>query len=247
MKGDCLKRMKEIPAGSVDLIITDLPYGITGFRWDKLVPFEPLWKEYKRVLKPYGVILLFGIQPFTTRIINSNLQEFSYIWYWIKNHKTGALNARKQPMKCAEEIAVFTVNRERKNGNEKATYNPQGLTKLREPKERKNNIETHYGRTCSEEIKNSNRIQTYTGFPTHLLYFNVETERFHPTQKPVDLLAYLIKTHSNEGETVLDNCMGSGSTGVACIQTGRNFIGIELDENYFQIAKGRLEKEEINK
>ena len=323
-KGDCLEIMPKIPDKSVDLILCDLPYGLTDCSWDTIIPFEPLWKQYRRLLKINGTVILFGNQPFMSDLVNSNKSEYSHTWYWKKNNVTGALLAKKMPMRCIEEIAVFRCNAAGKNNKnlhknlkdyffaelEKSglkrkdvdkilnssisshyftrgqqfaipskenyeklqaatgcfkrpyeyikteynggsvkrgfnfTYNPQGVRKRDKPRikvEHENNQSSVYS-----SVKPKTYTVTMTGYPQNLLEIDGlnpnAKDRLHPTQKPVELLEYLIKTYSNEGETVLDNCMGSGSTGVAAINTNRKFIGIELDEKYFDIAESRLKK-----
>lgn len=313
--------MKEIPDGSVDMILCDLPYGTTACKWDTVIPFADLWKQYKRIAKKNCVCVLFGNQPFTSAMISSNFSEFSHIWYWKKNNKTGALNAKRQPMRNIEEIPVFVLNQPSKNNEgmhenlrkyffdelkksgwkrkdvdkllnssmsshyftngqqfqipsaenykrlqdatgcfqrpyeeikaefvgvkiEPYTYNPQGVRDLDKPKIKREHENLNY--SVYSGVTPKIYEQTKTGYPTTLLEIknvhNAGKNRFHPTQKSVELLEYLIKTYSNEGETVLDNCMGSGSTGVACMNTGRKFIGIELDSNYFNISKNRIEE-----
>lgn len=216
----------------MDLILCDLPYGETDCEWDNIIPFPDLWEQYKRVIKPNGAIVLFSIQPFTTKLIQSNLKDFRYCWYWKKNNKTGAPFAKVQPMRCIEDICVFY--------SKAPTYNPQGLVKLKKP------IYKKPRHTAIYAGKKNGSVQHYTNYPSHLLEFKGcgfgGDKRFHPTQKPVPLLEYLIKTYTNPGETVLDNCMGSGSTGEACLNTGRQFIGIELDRKYFDIAEKRLKR-----
>lgn len=232
--GDCLELMKAIPNNSVDLILCDLPYGVTECEWDSIIPFDPLWQQYKRIAKDNAAIVLFSIQPFTTKLIQSNLKDFRYCWYWQKNNKTGAPFAKVQPLRCIEDICVFYKR--------KPTYNPQGLIKL--PKPIQNRGQSKKG--VYDKFRGSTAVQHFTNYPANLLKFNgVHTnERKHPTQKPIELLEYLIKTYTNEGETVLDNCMGSGSTGVACVNTNRRFIGIELDKAYFDIAVERITENE---
>lgn len=229
--GDCLELMKEIPESSVDMILCDLPYGTTACKWDSIIPFAPLWEQYERIIKDNGAIVLFSAQPFTTKLIHSNFKRYRYNWYWLKNNKTGGQFARVQPLRCIEDICVFY--------KKAPTYNPQGLIKLEKPifhEVKKSNLFSYRG---------SGSIQRYKNYPSHLLKFSGcgfgGDERFHPTQKPVALLEYLIKTYTNPGETVLDNCMGSGSTGVACVNTERKFIGFELDKEYFEIAKQRID------
>lgn len=324
--GDCLEVMRNIPDKSIDLVLCDLPYGITDCEWDTVIPFDKLWEQYKRVLKVKGVVVLFGNQPFTTKLINSNIKDFNHIWYWYKNNATGCLNAKKQPMRCIEDVCVFVCNSPTKNNEglhenlrkyffdelEKSglkrtdvdkllncqmpshyftwgqqfaipskenyeklqnatgcfqrpfddiqsefnggkvkstpipyTYNPQGVRELETPRiKNEKSLRNIYAKVSVKTYQ-----QKYTGYPKNLLEIktvNVDKHRLHPTQKPVELLEYLIKTYSNEGEMVLDNCMGSGSTGVACLNTNRNFIGIELDKKYFDIACTRLgEHEEL--
>ena len=225
LHGDCLQLMKDIPDGSVDLILCDLPYGTTACKWDSVIPFAPLWAQYKRILKPNGAVVLFAAQPFTTQLINSNMRDFRYCWYWRKSNVTGGIFAKVQPMRCIEDIAVFY--------RRKPTYNPQGLRKLDGGKINAASKTNVYGQ------KKNPSVQQYTGYPHHLLEFRKDAHQMHPTQKPVALLEYLIRTYTAPGETVLDNCMGSGSTGVACVRTGRNFIGIELEQKYFDIAAAR--------
>ena len=235
LHGDCMELLPEIPDKSVDMVLCDLPYGITSCKWDSALPFPPLWEQYWRITKERGAVVLFAAQPFTTALISSGRHHFRYCWYWKKNNKTGAAFAKIQPMRCVEDIAVFY--------RKAPTYNPQGLKALEKHRIRKPGAHGVY-----KSHKNSS-VQKFTGYPNHLLEFTNEApsarDRLHPTQKPVPLLEYLIKTYTNEGDTVLDNCMGSGSTGVACLRTGRRFIGIEKDPQYFEIAKERLEKEQI--
>lgn len=228
--GDCLEVMRGYPPDSADMILADLPYSATDCEWDNIIPLPPLWEQYKRIVKPNGAIVLFSVQPFTTKLIQSNLKAFRYCWYWKKNNKTGAQLARVQPMRCVEDICVFY--------DKKPTYNPQGLIELERPirhDSKKSGIYRHRG---------NGSIQRYTNYPANLLEFKGcgygGGKRLHPTQKPVALLEYLIRTYTNEGETVLDNCMGAGSTGEAAQNTGRHFIGIEKDKRYFDIAQKRL-------
>lgn len=225
--------MKNIRDNSIDAIICDPPYGLTDCKWDSIIPLDLLWAEYRRILKPKGNCILFGNQPFTTAIIDSNLKEFSHMWYWQKNAPTGHLNAKRQPLRIIEDIAVFILNRK---PGAKITYNPQGVEACSITNVQKEPSELFSG------AKPKTYIQTQTGYPRNLLCYEKPNtkERVHPTQKPVPLLEYLIKTYTNEGETVLDNCMGSGSTGVACMHTNRRFIGIELDNAYFLLAEKRI-------
>jgi site-specific DNA-methyltransferase (adenine-specific) len=226
MLGDCLERMKEIPDGSVDMVLADPPYGTTACKWDSVISFEPMWAELKRIIKPNGAIVITASQPFTTALIYSNMKEFKYSWVWKKNRATGVLNAKRRPLSEVEDIAVFNAK----------TYNPQNLIEINKPSRNSNRDYDNYGAgTCKKYI------QSHTNYPRQVLEFKAVQRTVHPTQKPVALMEYLIKTYTNEGETVLDFTMGSGTTGVACINTGRRFIGIEKDENYFNIAKERIE------
>ncbi len=234
LQGDCLKLLPEIPDGSVDLILCDPPYGTTDCSWDSVIPFAPLWAEYKRILKPKGTVVLFSAQPFTTELINSNRKDFRYCWYWYKNQATGFTFARYQPMRKVEDICVFY----RSHG----TYNPQGLQELHNAKAIKKNKPRADGVYKFDTLLNE-YTPRFTNYPKNVLQFNTE-RGLHPTQKPVPLLEYLVKTYTNPGDTVLDNCMGSGSTGVAVKRAGgRHFIGIEQNPEYFEIAKKRIEEE----
>ncbi len=230
MKGDCLELMKSIPDGSVDLILTDPPYGTTQCKWDSVIPFDLMWEQLKRVIKPNGAILLFGSEPFSSALRMSNIKQYKYDWVWDKKIPSGMCNAKIMPMKQSENISVFI--------NGKNFYYPQMV-------QRDNPIKSG-GMTgsLSAGAKGLKKIETkvYTEkYPTtHLVFDKIRKGSLHPTQKPVALLEYLTKTYTQEGETVLDFTMGSGSTGVACVNTSRNFIGIEMDENYFNIAESRI-------
>jgi DNA modification methylase len=230
--GDCLELMKDIPDGSVDLVLTDPPYGTTACKWDSVIPFEPMWEQYNRIIKPNGAIALFGAQPFTAVLVASNIKNYKHHWIWMKNRGTGFQVAKYRPMMQTEDIVVFC-----KRGNT-LNYNPQMIP-----------LDKPYKGTGAKRTNGSNPIahfnkieKEYTHkYPTNVINCAKVSKPQHPTQKPVALLEYLIRTYSNEGETVLDNCMGSGSTGVACVNTNRNFIGIELDEGYFKIAQKRIQ------
>ena len=222
--------MKDIPGGSVDLILCDLPYGTTACSWDTVIPFSELWEHYHRIIKSNGAVVLFAAQPFTTHLIHSNIKNFRYTWYWKKNNVTGFTYARYQPMRCIEDICVFY--------KKKPTYNPQGLVKVENPRMKK-------GKKVANGVYDSDTLAhpyktLFTNYPRHLIEYPKDKNNVHPTQKPVPLLEYLIKTYTNEGDTVLDNCMGSGSTGIAAMNTGRKFIGFELETEYFEIAKQRI-------
>ena len=227
IKGDCLSVMKDLPEGSVDMVLCDLPYGITACKWDSIIPFNALWEQYNRIIKKDGAVVLFSAQPFTTKLIHSNFNNYRYNWYWKKNNVTGGQFAKVQPMRCIEDVCVFY--------QKKPTYNPQGLVKLATPLKKSSSNSKIYSWGGDK-----NYTQHYTNYPKHLIEFSKDRENYHPTQKPIKLLEYLVKTYTNEGDTVLDNCMGSGSTGIACLNTGRRFIGIEKAPNYFDIACTRL-------
>ncbi|MBP3857016.1 MAG: site-specific DNA-methyltransferase [Ruminiclostridium sp.] len=239
-QGDCLEKMSLIPDKTVDLILCDLPYEKSSCKWDKMIPLEPLWNQYHRVIKENGAICLFGIEPFASMLRTSNLKEYKYDWIWRKPRGTGHLNAKKQPLRDVESISVFY--------KKQCTYNPQFSkgTPYSANKSGKATKIVMSGKTVygtyydGAEHKNDN-----TGFryPKQVIEFGVvERGTLHPTQKPVPLLEYLIRTYTNEGDVVLDNCMGSGSTAIACIGTNRAFIGIELDRHYFNVAKERILK-----
>ena len=242
LNGDCLDLMKQIPDGSVDMVLCDLPYGTTDCKWDVIIPFEILWEQYKRIRKPYAPILLFGSEPFSTLLRSSNLDEFRYDWIWIKSQAADFVHAKNRPMKNYEIISAFCklpMGHVSQLGEKRMPYNPQGLIPCRKIKSGDKKFGTHIGQRPSHKDK---YISEFTNYPTAVLSFPQIGKKYHPTQKPVALLEYLIKTYTNEGELVLDNCMGSGSTGVACLNTNRRFIGIEKNEKYFAIAKERIEK-----
>lgn len=224
MQGDCLERMKEIPDGSVDLVLTDPPYGTTACKWDSIIPLEPMWEQLKRVIKPNGAIVMTASQPFTTTLISSNLKDYKYNWVWHKRTSANVGAARFQPLKTHEDIVVF-------NGK----YKPQMV---------KGKMRMKGGKAKSGEANGSLPPVYYASdeyYPVSVL--DIKTERgLHPTQKPVALMEYLIKTYTNEGETVLDFTAGSFTTGVACVNLNRKFIGIEMDENYFDIGVNRVKE-----
>ena len=236
MQGDCLERMKEIPSGSVDMVLTDPPYGTTACAWDSIIPLDPMWEQLKRIIKPNGAIVMTASQPFTTTLIASNMKMFKYCWAWDKVLPRGHLNVKRQPLRVFEDIAVFYGSQ--------PTYNPQKTTghnrKIAHTKYEKTGIgEQVYGAE-----KRDTHYDSTERYPTGIIKISNASQsgKVHPTQKPVALMEYLIKTYTNEGETVLDFTFGSGTTGVACANTGRKFIGIELDLNYFNIALDRIER-----
>ncbi len=235
--------MKQIPDTSVDMVLCDLPYGTTACTWDSIIPLDLLWGQYNRVAKNTTPFVLFASQPFTSVLGASNVKNLKYSWYWRKSRATGHLNAKKMPMKDIEDILVFYENL--------PTFKPQGL-EYKKTVRRNSASDMARGVTSDPTsvvtggIKNKEYIQEYTNYPRQVLDFASEGSTVHPTQKPVALLEYLIKTYTNPNDVVLDNTMGSGSTGVACANTGRRFIGIERDEKYFQIAKKRVEEAYAN-
>lgn len=247
--GDCLEKMKEISDESVDLILCDLPYGSTKCKWDTIIDIDQLWEQYKRIIKkPTGVILLFGQQPFTSRLISSNYDWFKYNLIWKKNKTTQYLLANYRPMKCTEDICVFSKGgaaaASKKTGN--MTYNPQNLIpvdiKKRNSADRIGKMlnQTHHLGPNNKLTSDSEYSQKFTNYPIELIEFDIESDTCHETQKPVKLIEYLIKTYSNENELVLDNAMGSGTTGIGCINTNRKFIGIELKDKYYKLSKHRI-------
>lgn len=243
---DCLDKMKDIPDGSIDMILCDLPYGITACKWDTVIPFEPLWEQYNRIIKDNGAIVLFGREPFASKLRLSNLQMYKYDWIWEKSKALGFTNAKNKPLNKHELISVFSRGTCANGSKNKMIYKPQGLIPYGKTvsgiKDCKADREEG-GHKFARKSHKQSYVQEFTNYPTQILNFANESNTVHPTQKPVALLEYLIKTYTNEGETVLDNCMGSGSTGVACKNTNRHFIGIELDKNYFEIASERLLKD----
>ena len=235
-QGDSHELMKDIPDGSVDLVLTDPPYGTTACKWDSVIPFEPMWEQLNRIIKPNSAICLFGNEPFTSCLICSNINGFKYRWDWNKKIPSGMGYAKYRPMQQTEDICVFS-----KSG-EKTKYNPQFIKRDKPIKSGGNSIQArvYSGFKCMENGNEYKKTYDYKNPITLIEFDKVRKGALHPTQKPVPLLEYLIRTYTNESETVLDFTMGSGSTGVACVNTNRNFIGIELDENYFKIAKERI-------
>jgi site-specific DNA-methyltransferase (adenine-specific) len=239
-QGDCLVEMDKIADRSVDMILCDLPYGTTACKWDSVIPFEPLWKQYERIIKDNGAIVLTASQPFTSVLINSNLKFFRYEWIWEKDNGTNFPSVNFQPFRVHENVLVFGSFATTFRSNGKYNYNPQfGNGKpyaCVSGKQKHDTIRSGSSASNGEwETNNDGRR-----YPRSVLKINRDKDKLHPTQKPVSLMEYLIKTYTNEGDTVLDNCMGSGTTGVACKNTGRHFIGIEKDEKYFEIAVNRI-------
>ena len=231
--GDCIEKMKDIPDNSIDMVLCDPPYGTTACKWDSIIPLEPMWEQLKRVIKPNGAIVMTASQPFTTTLIASNMKMFKYCWVWEKSRSSTPMLAKKQPMRCHEDVCVFYKNQ--------PTYKPimtKGA-KNHASKSGKGVVRIHGER---ESVFSANTSDMK--YPRSVQFFKStdSTRNLHPTQKPVALMEYLIRTYTNEGETVLDFTMGSGSTGVACVNTKRDFIGIELDEGYFKIAENRIQE-----
>lgn len=241
-QGNCLEVMKSIPDGSVDMILTDPPYGTTACKWDSVIDLPLMWEQLKRIIKPNGAIVMTASQPFSSVLGASNLKMLRYSWIWEKAKPTNFTQAKRMPLKGFEEVLVFYSN--------PPTYNPQGVVRI--DKTVKNGGTKAIGRSGMKKngdaafhgnivVKSEKYIQEFTNYPRGIVKFSQDSHGLHPTQKPVALMEYLIKTYTNEGETVLDFTMGSGTTGVACCNLSRSFIGIEMDENYFNIASKRIE------
>lgn len=232
MEGDCLERMKEIESGSVDMILADVPYGTTACTWDSIIPLEPMWEHLKRIIKPNGAIVMTASQPFTTTLIASNMKMFKYCWVWDKVKPSTGLHAKIMPLRSTEDIVIF--------GKGKVLYNPQMVSKkLRIEDKNDSNGETFGGARVKRKHNNNG-----LGYPKNIITLSNanQSDRVHPTQKPVALMEYLIKTYTNEGETVLDFTAGSFTTGVACVNLNRKFIGIEMDKSYFDIGVNRIKE-----
>tara|TARA_R110000787_G_scaffold2438_1_gene9701 strand:- start:45 stop:782 length:738 start_codon:yes stop_codon:yes gene_type:complete len=238
LKGDCLEVMKGIETGSIDAIITDPPYGTTACKWDSVIDFKLMWEQLNRIIKPNGAIVLFGSEPFSSALRMSNIKNYKYDLIWNKIRSATGLNAKRMPMKTHENISLFY--------KKPPTYNPQ-MTEGKPFDKTKYNGQIEIANVTGGGVKVSKK-NNGTRFPVSIHKFSQNWSRqqqVHPTQKPILLMEYLIKTYTNENETVLDFTMGSGSTGVACVNTNRNFIGIEMDENYFEIAKKRIEDNKL--
>jgi len=240
---DCIggRGMCLIPNESIDMILCDLPYGTTACKWDLIIPFESLWNQYERIIKDKGVIALFGSQPFSSLLVASNIKLFRHEWIWNKDKSGNFMNCKFEPMKTHEHILIF--------GKVKGTYNP--IMELRDEKNKRNNkprLNTSNIISTQEFYTKESKGNDDYKYPTSVKYFNSVRKGKHPTQKPVELLEYLIKTYTNKGEIILDNCMGSGTTAIACINTNRNYIGFENDNTYYELANKRIEehKRKIN-
>lgn len=244
LHGDCLELMKDVPNKSVDLVLADLPYGTTGSKWDSVIDVNNLWTEYRRVISDKGVIVLFGTEPFATLMRHGAIDLYKYDWIWRKTTVTGFAHARNMPLRDFENIMVFSkapIGHRGKLGDKRMPYNPQGVRSCRQKdKTHHTSLIMHSGTFANTE--ESHYVRTETGFPRMVLDFkkNQKDTKYHLNAKPVPLLEYLINTYTDPEQIVLDNCMGSGSTGVACVNTGRRFIGMELDKQYFDIAADRI-------
>ena len=245
---DCLEAMRDIPDGSVDMVLTDPPYGTTACKWDSVIPFEPMWEQLKRITKKNGAIVLFGKEPFSSMLRVSSIKIFKYDWIWKKNTKSNFMQASNQPLNNLEMISVFSRGYARnfKVGNPllklRMVYNPQMIDgeKYKIPKPTRTSAifaENHRNGKFEHKVRDTTKR-----YPHNTLEFDAPKKRIHPTQKPVALMEYLIRTYTNEGETVLDFTMGSGTTGVACKNLGRSFIGIEMDAGYFAAASKRIDE-----
>lgn len=233
MKGDCLERMKEIPDGSVDMILTDPPYGTTACKWDSIIPLEPMWEQLKRIIKPNGAIVMTAAQPFTSALVMSNPKMFHHQWIWDKKFAANFPQAKRQPLRTHEDVLVFGVT---------PKYYPQMIKRDTPIKKGANKGARIFGGESGLAREDYDKKVYDEKYPDTILKFSSRSEArgLHPTQKPVALMEYLIKTYTNENETVLDFTTGSGTTGVACVNLNRKFIGIEMDNNYFEIAKERI-------
>lgn len=245
LQGNCLERMNELPDASIDMILCDLPYGTTNCSWDSIIPFEPLWEQYRRVIRGNGAIVLTASQPFTSALVMSNIGWFKYQWVWKKNRATGHVHAKNKPMKIHEDICVFSSGVTLHDGQSenRMDYHPQGLIELPAGMKTRKRNDAGDNSVMAKRTSHKETSCTHTGYPVSVIEFPVDVnngKRVHPTQKPVSLMEYLILTYTNKGDRILDNCMGSGTTGVACVNTMRDFVGIELDQKYFQIASDRI-------
>ena len=250
LNGDCLKMMKEIPDNSIDMVLCDLPYGTSVSSWDKKLPMNDLWNEYKRIIKHNRAIVLFSQQPFTSLLITSNIEMWKYNWIWEKDNGTNFMNSHFCPLKITEDICVFGNGATSfvKNG-ENLIYNPQFSEgkpySIISGNQKSNSAVVRGGKGGRDDVGGYKTESDGKRYPKNLIKFNRDKDKLHPTQKPVSLCEYLIQTYTNEGDVVLDNCMGSGTTGIACLNTNRKFIGMDLDDTYFEIAKKRIEEADI--
>lgn len=245
--GDCLEKMKDIPDNSIDMICTDPPYGTTTCKWDTIIPFEKMWQECERITKDVGAMVFTATQPFSSKLVVSNFDLFKYELIWNKSRAVGFPNAKNKPMNKHESILVFSKGNSANGCKLRMNYNPQGLIEINK---KVNGIKKctadDDGHGFARPSHKKERIQQFTNYPNSVLNFPNEGKTVHPTQKPVALLEYLIKTYTNENDTVLDFCAGSGTTAIACLNTNRNYICIEKDEKFFEIMKDRISKHRMN-
>lgn len=237
LHGDCLEEMKKIPDGSIDMILCDLPYGTTACKWDTIIPFEPLWEQYKRIIKNNGAIVLTASQPFTSALVMSNIDNFKYSWVWEKSVAYGFVHAKNQPMKKHEDILVFSkapMGHKSLLGEKRMRYSPEGIKDIGIKK-----VDVKPKTLGARPNQDGKEYMATTGYPTSIIKFKND-KGLHPTQKPVALFEYLIKTYTNEGDLVLDNCAGSGTTAIACINTKRDYILIEKEKEYIDIINKRI-------
>jgi len=240
-QGDCLEKMKTIPDESIDMILADLPYGTTACKWDTVIDLQKLWIEYNRIIKGNGAIVLFCQQPFTSALISSNYKMFKYMWYWRKSRPSGFVNAKLKPLKDIEEIAVFSKGTTANKSVNNMPYFPQGLIEVNKKWKRPKTYGTGKGVNPTRKSHELERVIQFEGYPRQVLDYNKHNgNQFHETEKPVELIEYLIKTYSTENQIILDNTAGSGTTGIACINTNRKYILIEKEEKYFNIINERI-------
>ena len=245
INADCLEAMKYIADKSIDCIICDLPYGITACKWDTVIPFEPLWEQYKRIVKPRGAIVLFGSQPFTSALVMSNPKWFKYEWTWNKKSTAGFVNTKNKPMNTIENICVFSEGTCANKSLKRMNYYPQGLKNYNKKASYRNkpHKENTYYRKSTD---NPEYIQEFTNYPRNYIEIPYQSNSIHPTQKPVALIEYFIKTYTLKDELILDNTAGSGTLAIAAINTDRNYICIEKDEHYFEVMRDRIERHDPN-
>jgi site-specific DNA-methyltransferase (adenine-specific) len=239
---DCMDILPLIPDKSVQLILADLPYGTTACKWDSIIPLEPLWEQYKRIIKDNGAVVLFGAEPFSTMLRISNLEWYKYDWIWVKSRKTGFLNSKNRPLNQNENISVFSKFITAAGNENIMLYNPQGLIEINKTRHGdKNKCSADFeGHNYYRKSQSKEYLQKYTNYPTTVLNFNNEPKPIHPTQKPLELVKYLISTYSNENDMILDNTMGVGTTCLGAKELNRHFIGIEKEVKYYELAVGRV-------
>jgi site-specific DNA-methyltransferase (adenine-specific) len=242
MQGDCLERMKEIPDGSVDMILTDPPYGTTACKWDSIIDLDLMWVQLKRIIKTNGAIVMFGAEPFSSALRLSNVEMWKYDWKWKKNRPVGFVNAKLKPLKAYEDVIVFSTGKTSNGNKNNMPYKPQGLVAC--DREGTSSGNSHGQNDYHRPSHDKGYKQVWTNYPTDIVEVNEKGlgKKIHPTQKPITLMEYMIETYTELGDTVLDFTMGSGSTGVAAKNLNRDFIGIELSQEYFNIAKERIGK-----